>query len=121
MMATHVLTIENWRPHSLNELTRGKLYDRVCLSAADKATVGWEALRLEIPKATGKRRVIVNFIYPPRKRFHDADAFHKSLLDSLKACGLLVGDSPKWVELPPWRFGRGTKQTTVIMLEDLES
>lgn len=57
--------------------------------------------RVEIPKATLKRRVWIKRVYRPGKRPYDVANLlggGKALVDVLVSRGLLKDDSPKWFE-----------------------
>jgi hypothetical protein len=73
-----------------------------------------------VPRAAGKRRVSLVVTLPPRGRKFDPDAPWKALLDALVRLGLLVDDSPKWVELGSVTFERGPSKATTIILEDID-
>ncbi len=66
---------------------------RCRLKKRDRIAVGEAAARAGIAPATGKRRVRLTVLVGPGKRRPDPDAFWKSLLDAMAACGLLVNDS----------------------------
>jgi hypothetical protein len=115
----HRLTIENWHPCTTNQLVGWPWPTVYRRKKADQRVVGIEALAQRIPKATCKRRVHLHLLLGPRGRPPDPDSPFKSLLDSLVAAGLLVDDSPKYVELAPMSYERGTRRAAVITLEDL--
>jgi hypothetical protein len=115
----HVLDIPGWLPCRLNQLL-GHWHNRHRLKKADRETVGLYARLAGIPRARGKRRVSLVLTLAPRQRAADPDAFHKSLLDALTACGLLVDDNRQGCELGSVTFQRGRQKATTIILEDLE-
>ena len=59
------------------------------LKKADREVVGLHARLSGIPPATGRRRVSLVLTLAPRQRGGDPDAYWKSTLDALTACGLL--------------------------------
>ena len=117
------LVIPDWHPARLNLLLKrgpfmhdGKWTSASKLKRAD-AKMLW-AHTIGAAKAKGRRRLSVTLVYPPAGRRMDPDAWQKSLLDALVSVGLLIDDSPKWVEISPVKYERGGKATT-IELEDL--
>lgn len=116
-MATHVLTIPDWRPVSLNRLLGCHWGTRSRLKRRDRDLVAAYALALGIPRAQGRRRVTVRV--EARGTPPDPDAALKSLLDALVACGLLIDDSGEWCELGTPTAVRGREDRTVVTLEDL--
>ena len=119
-MATHVLTIPRWHPTKLNQLI-GCHWGRASrLKKADRQMVAVYAKRACIPPATGKRQVMLHLTLALRQRAGDVDAYHKSLLDSLKHTGLIVDDNRQWCEIAPATFDRGKERATRIILVDLE-
>lgn len=86
---------------------------------ADRQLVGYCCHHAGVPPATGKRRVKLTVVLGPRQRGPDPDAFWKSLLDALVACGALRGDSKEWVELPPVAYQRGRARSMHLILEDI--
>lgn len=112
------MTIPNWKPPTLNVLMRGKIKTRIALGKATKAIVAGYALKEEVPKAGGRRRVNVFVVLEGRQREADTDAYWKGLLDALVSCGLLLGDKSAHVQLGEVMHERG-KSGTVIVLEDL--
>jgi hypothetical protein len=117
-MPTHVLTIPDFTPASLNALTRGKLRDRMRLSRGDRDLVAFYARQAGIPAASGPRRVSV-LVTMTRGRLVDPDNVLKSALDSLVACGLLLDDDAARCELGSVRVTRGERRETTFTLEDL--
>lgn len=112
------LFIPSWHPAPLNKL-KGHWGIGHKLKKADREMVAMYARLMSVPKATGKRRVLLTIILAPGKRGCDPDAYWKSLLDALVQAGLLIGDNPNGVELPPVIFERGTADRwgTLIELE----
>ena len=89
--------------------------------------VWWWGIRgaagfLAIPRATGKRRLIIE--RHARTRPQDESNVHggcKGLLDDLVQLGLLVDDSPEWIEHGTPRhvpLAKGEKPYTILLLED---
>lgn len=114
---THTLIIPLFRPTPLNQLL-GHWARGGRLKKHDRAIVAAEAWSQQIPKAQGKRRVSLEVTNAGRYRRVDPDAFFKSLLDALVACGLLMDDSPRWCELGTVTQRRGKRLETRIVLED---
>lgn len=114
----HELRVENWLPTPLNKLLGCHWAVAHKRKRADKATIALEAKQQGLPLATGKRRVSLVLTLPKGQRRWDSDAFWKTMLDGLTACGLLVDDSPKWCELGPVEQVRGKVKRTVVVLED---
>lgn len=80
---------------------------------------GGYAKRAGIPQATCKRgvRLIIS-----GSGKGDADGFDKLALDALKAAGLLVDDSPAWLDgRMQVEFVKGPKSTTVELWDVLAS
>lgn len=113
------IIIPNWHPTLLNVLLNCSPHKRNRLKRADQGMVATYARLAEAPRATGKRRVTLTIVLGPRQRGGDPDAYWKSLLDALAACGQLVDDSRKWVETPPVLFERAAIKSTSIQLLDL--
>jgi hypothetical protein len=112
------LVIPGWVPARLNTLV-GCWQRRHRLKRADREMVGTYARLARIPPATLPRRVSLTIVLGPGERAGDPDAYFKSVLDALTACGLLVDDNRQGVELGDVRFERG-ERATVIHLEDLQ-
>lgn len=120
-MPTHELIVPDWLPTSVNELLRMHYHARARAVRSDCEIVAGYALQARIPHAAGRRRVRLTFSAPGGRGFKTGDVEdnrRKNLLDALVKCGLLVDDSPKWVEVTAAAV-RGPKQT-VIVLEDVE-
>lgn len=115
----HMLHITQWHPARLNQWEGRHWSVKNCLKKADREMVGTYAILVGIPKASGKRRITLTLTLSPRQRGGDPDAYWKSLLDALAACGLLVDDNRQNVELAPVLFQRGKERATTIVLEDL--
>jgi hypothetical protein len=116
---TQVLVLSGIQPPTLNELTRGKLRDRIRLGKAFRSVVIGMARQHGLVPASGKRRVSIAITLPKGKRAADPDAFYKALGDSLVKANLLVGDSHKWVQWGSVEFLRGSELSTCIYLEDI--
>ena len=116
-MASHVLTIDGWRPVSLNHLLKSHWAKRGRRKRHDRDMVALHALAQRVPQATGRRRISV--LVEGIRRLPDPDNLLKSLLDAAVACGLLVDDSGEWCELGDIEVTRGKTDRTVITLEDL--
>lgn len=70
-------------------------------------------------KADKKRSVQLEIILKPKQRAADGDAYWKSSLDALVACGQLMNDSHVWCELLPVKYSRDPCWGTVINLTDI--
>lgn len=121
MTVLHVLKIDHWAPTPLNKLLNAHWAERNRMKRADHDMVYYAAKEANIPKATGKRRVMLTIILKPRQRATDPDSPQKSLGDALVKAGLLLNDSHLWVEWEPVRFERGTakRNGSIIVLEDI--
>jgi Holliday junction resolvase RusA-like endonuclease len=110
------ITIPDYRPPSLNQYI-GKHW-----SIGHKMKKQCKELVLaysrHIPAATGRRSVQMHVVLGKGMRQHDADNTQKLILDALVHAGMLVDDSPKWVEFLGVTYERGVHQT-IISLEDL--
>jgi hypothetical protein len=111
--------VVDWRPATLNELMSGrrtcmrlKKRDRLVLCAMFEQAV-------EVPPATGKRRVSLRIVLPRGQRRFDKDAFWKSLLDGLTHAGALVDDRPDYCEPGTVEYARDERLETTIRLEDV--
>lgn len=116
---TYTVTIPGWHPTRLNQLLRnwGKEHR---LKSKDRGIVGsYCLLSARIPPAMGKRRVTLTIVLGKGQRGGDVDSYHKSLLDSLKACHMITDDNQQGAELAPVQFKRAPLPGTVIELEDL--
>jgi len=116
---THTLTIEAWRPTSLNVSLRKHHHARAASLRKLADLIAVEAYRQTIPKAAGRRRVSLRVTLSGRQKPLDGDNAWKQLLDALTRCGLLVDDSAAWCELGPVAFERGDATRTEITLEDM--
>jgi hypothetical protein len=115
---TWTMEIPGWAPAALNQL-QGHWGTKCRLKKLDADTIATAAMAYGVPPATGKRRVSLTIIYPPKQRRHDKDAFWKSMLDALTRCGALKDDGPKWVEFGQPVYARGDELRSFITLEDL--
>lgn len=114
---THVLTIPAWHPTPINTWEGCHWSVRSKLKRLDREMVSAYAWRTQIPRAKGKRRITLTIILGKRQRGCDPDAYWKLLLDAMKYAGLIVDDSPKWVELAPVQYERGERGTRVEIVE----
>lgn len=116
---THELTIDRWRPPSLNETLRKHWSKRArpIRQAADLLAA--EAIFQGVPKAKGKRRVSLAIVLSGNQRPYDRDNAWKLLLDSCVKAGLLVDDSPEWCETGDVAYERGKTTRTTITFEDI--
>lgn len=115
---THTVRIDGWHPAKLNELLavhwakrgRWKLADAMRLKVACR----------KVPKATGKRQLRLTWILGPRNKVKpDQDNLWKSLNDGLVQCGMLVDDSPAYLEVLPVVWARGKDKGVILELTDL--
>jgi hypothetical protein len=114
-----VILIDNFQPTPLNKLMHCHWAVKHRLKRDDALRIALACDWFDVPRATGKRRVTLTVTLAPRQRGCDVDAFWKALLDSLKQCGRIVDDGPKWVEIRPVIYVRGKVKATRIELEDL--
>lgn len=103
---------------TLNQLLMGR-WAGYRLKKRDKQIVAVACLADGITKASTPRRVSLLLTMAPRRRRPDRDAFWKSLLDALVACGALVNDSPKWCSLGDVEYQRGESDQMHVTLEDI--
>jgi hypothetical protein len=115
--ASHTFFIPRWHPATLNQLLGGHWSRGHKLKKQDAAMIA--AYALKIPRAVGPRRVGLTLVMAKGARRPDPDSSHKSVLDSLVKAGLLVNDSPRWVELEPLRYERTQDWGTRITLTDM--
>jgi hypothetical protein len=118
---THKLLIPDWHPTSLNRLLAAHWARRRRMKQDDAALIWGYGRLYDIPRVPdiGKRKVSLEVTLGPRDRQSDADNLLKSCLDGLRDAGLLVDDSPRWLELGPVTYTRGPRKQTVIVLEDV--
>lgn len=110
------LTIPDYLPPTLNVLLRMHWsYRRFNQRVANDLVSAYAQLS-GIPKARHRRRVSIHF--ESRRPPADPDARLKLLLDALVAAGLLVDDSPTWLELGAIVSIKGSVRRTTITLED---
>ncbi len=69
--------------------------------------------------AVTKRRLTLTLILGKHCKRCDRDAPWKHLLDGMKQAGLIVNDSPDWLEAMPLEFEKGPVRATRIVLEDV--
>lgn len=119
MVTSHLFSIQNWQPATVNELLKLHWSAAAKLKKRDKGYIAVHSLK--VPKAKGKRQVILTIYLGYKQRGADPDAYFKSLLDALVHNQLLVDDSPKWCELMPVRYDRHSdrQKETVIELIDV--
>jgi hypothetical protein len=94
----YCLWIPWWFPTTSNKLLTCHWAKAGRMKQADKDMIAAYFSRSGIPTALMKRRVDLHCIVPAGKRREDEDAFWKSGLDALVACGALKDDSPRWCE-----------------------
>lgn len=111
--------IDAWHPAKLNDWDGRHWSVRARAKRHDRDLVAACVLGAGVPKAQGKRRVSVEIVLGPRQRGGDPDAYWKSLLDALVACGALDDDSKERVVLGEVSYSRGPVKATVIQLEDV--
>jgi hypothetical protein len=113
------VSIVDWRPATLNELMAGR---RICmrLKKRDRLLLGaMFEQAVEIPPATGKRRVSLRIVLPRGQRRWDKDGLWKGVLDALTHAGALVDDRPDFCEPGTVEYARGARLETTIRLEDI--
>ena len=115
-MSIQKITIPMWRPPSLNQYI-GKHWS-IGYNLKNECKQLVLAYSRHIPQATTKRSVQMHVVLGKGMREHDADNTQKLILDGLVHAGMLVDDSPKWVEFLGVTYERGVHQT-IITLEDL--
>lgn len=95
-MSVHEIFIPKWRPAGLNELMNCHWRKKQSLKKRDKNMVAYHLIN--IPKATGKRRLDVEYILGYRMKQFDSDNDKKSLYDALVQSAALVDDNHKFLE-----------------------
>lgn len=131
---TWTITIPDWHPTSLNtHLAKGARRAGLDLHREKKrvANHAWAIMRRDhIPPAEGKRLVTITICKDSRGKVEDALNLtfrSKAILDALSqpkgnkriGVGLIVDDSPEWVEARVVEEFGGVKETR-IELEDIE-
>ncbi len=112
------LRIPNWCPTPLNKILYGKHWsDGARRKKSDGEIIAHYGRG--VPKASQKRAVSLHVVFPPGKRMPDVDAYWKSALDSLVACGILVNDTDAWAVMHPVDYSRGKSLVTFITIEDV--
>lgn len=116
----HTLTIEGWTPPTINQFFGKHWRIRHKLSRQCKDMIAVHAMQQSIPKASGRRAVLLQvWGWGHGGRLPDRDAFDKLTLDALVACGMLTDDNAKGlagrmlVEIT-----RSKDKRTEIVLED---
>lgn len=120
-MTRHTLHLPQFTPVSLNVLLRG-VRQRIRQKKGDRDLIALEAHLQQIPKTEGRRRVTMHVVLAKGQRALDDDNAWKSILDALVCCGLLRGDSPRWLQRGPLYWARalhGDHRETFVVLEDL--
>ena len=115
----YVLEISGFHPTLLNAMLRKHWRVVSRLKNADTQRIVVECRTQRIPKATGKRRVILTWVMAPRNKPIDADAPWKNLLDGLVAAGALKDDTLEWCELVGPILERGAVKGIRVELEDV--
>lgn len=116
------VTILDWHPTSLNELTkRGNHYTASTRKRRDAITLGRALRAAGVPAATGKRRVGLVIVLGPRQRGCDGDAYWKSLLDGLQRVKALTGDNRQRCETVPVVYERGAEKASRLILDDMQA
>lgn len=118
-MSAWTLVIPDWLPARVNQWDGRHWAVRAKLKKADRELVAVYAHQAGIPLATVPRRVVLRLTLAKGQRGGDVDAFWKSTLDALVACGLLVDDNRQSVVLAPVEYQRGPRRRTEIVLEDM--
>lgn len=110
--------IYDWLPPTANRLFRGKLRRRMHLEKESRSFFAVYCELFEVPRATGKRRVTVR-VESAARRLADPDAYLKASHDGLVACGRLVDDSSRYLEIGTPAVERGPRLKVEILLEEL--
>ncbi len=118
-MPTYTIIIPDFTPCLLNKLLGSNRFKAARLKRDDAQMIGFYALKANVPRATGKRRVEIEVTVAGPGRTIDPDGVLKSLLDALVTAGMLVDDSSKWCEWETPIILRGTARETKLILEDL--
>jgi hypothetical protein len=113
-------TVPRWHPQPLNKLLGCHWGTRAKLKRADADMIAIYAMQAGVPRATGRRRVVLRLTLGPGQQAADPDAYWKSLLDALARAGLLVDDNRQGVELGGVVFDRGVEQAMTVILENLD-
>lgn len=113
--------IDHWHPTPLNELLNCHWAERGRKKKADAQIVGVSVRGADVPRASLPRLVALEITLGKGQRAADPDAYWKSLLDGLVACGALKDDSRQWCHLGEVSFVRGERPRTVIRLENVSA
>ncbi len=113
-----LVAIAGWHPARLNHLMRGHWSNGHRLKRLDKNLVALSVLGAGVPRAEDRRKVELTIVLGPRMRGGDPDAYWKSLLDALVACGALKGDSKEWVEYEQPTYARSAQHATLIQITE---
>jgi hypothetical protein len=114
-----VINIPDYLPPTVNELTRGKIRTRIRLGKSCRNMIFAYSFSAGVTPAEGKRRVTIRLSLGPGCRGGDVDAYHKSVLDALKHCKAIRGDTRHWCELAPVEYLRSSRDATTIVVEDI--
>ncbi len=112
------LELPGFVPASLNKIMRGHWSNGYRLKKHDADVILRAVRAYGVPNATGRRRVSLLIVLPPRQRAFDGDNVLKSTLDALTHAGALRNDSPAWVVWTPPVYARGPALTTFITLQE---
>lgn len=111
------LSIPGWVPPSLNEwqrmhwAKRGRVKNTAALLVMQALTEGHKSL----PRFRGKVSIEITLSYPRNLRDEDnLVASVKPLLDAIRGLGVIVDDSPKWLELSV-KQAKGRRQTACVI------
>lgn len=111
------IEIPNYIPAALNQYVGKHWAVMAKLKKHDKFIIGVYCRKLE--KASKKRRVDCHYVLAKGMKARDPDSYWKSVFDALVHAGMLVDDSPKWVELGNVEYSRGIVKKTIIALTDI--
>jgi hypothetical protein len=117
------LWLPRWHPPRLNQLLAG-IRPRIRLKRECRDIIlaaAIDAAREGCPPASERRRVDLEVIVKPGKRWADPDAYHKATLDALVHAAMLVDDSPEWCELGRVVYARSKDWGTKIVLGPAEA
>lgn len=120
-MSEYVIRIPGWRPTPLNKLLAVHWRKRSKYKKADAEMIAVYAKMCCIPPADQftRRRVSVEITLSGRQQEADVDAYWKSLLDGLVACGALWDDDTRHCVTCDPKYVRGQKMGTVVTLVDV--
>src|SRR5262245_41522897 len=114
-MPRYSITIPNYHTAIENQWDGHHWSVRAKLKKANRQMIAAYAAVASVPRAESRRMVSLVITLEPGQRAPDKDAWWKSLLDGLKACGRLVNDNPKWCEPGKVEYVRGDAKAITII------